>query len=214
MASRYRTEEDAVKDKKVSWREANIAIKENDQTGTLDNPNFFIKRGLTEADYRDLAVSAVKHYAGQLSAEEYMQKLITYTDTSSLGNTAEDGKKEAKSLIKKAIKPVESSVGGYSQRSAEQKPASNVKTLAEKDSSQYNAPIQEKPKATIAVDTEKSETFNQRFLRARKAGEKEFDWKGKDGKVTRIAVKLKEEPKEDKQYYTPEDRKIIYPNLK
>ena len=46
------------------------------------------------------------------------------------------------------------------------------------------------------------------------AGEKEFDWKGKDGKVTRIAVKLKEESKEDKQYYTPEDRKIIYPNLK
>ena len=26
--------------------------------------------------------------------------------------------------------------------------------------------------------------------------------------------KTEEEPKEDKQYYTPEDRKIIYPNLK
>ena len=33
-------------------------------------------------------------------------------------------------------------------------------------------------------------------------------------KDKKVSVKLKEESKEDKQYYTPEDRKIIYPNLK
>jgi hypothetical protein len=57
-----------------------------------------------------------------------------------------------------------------------------------------NAPSEVKTEVKTTPEEVKPKlSFKERFAQARKAGEKTFDWVGKDGKTTKIAVKLKSE---------------------
>ena len=185
MATRYRSIEDIDNDNRVSFREASIAIKENDKTGELDNPSFFLKRGLTEDEYRDLAISSIKNYSGELSTEEYIKKLIKYTDYDNGAQLTYSNFKREGNLEKLPNKLID-------KQKIE---------VSSKDLSSFNG-IKTQEDLIKAINKQsnsapKKQTFKEAFRDAYDRKKEKFEWVDKNGKVTVIAVKLASDKSED-----------------